>query len=247
MTRRIPLPSLVRTPASTAHPFPLQIALRAQQLLQGATFYAAFVDVAVALYRDSRPDALDEIKLSFIHQGMSREAWDESFDCMTKYMEFLPSPVFQSALVEMVSHWDWYVGKLARFIEFARALGPRPHMRPADEKKLPNIGLESFSRQIVLLQAASGGALSFQATHLNQLKEMVRVRNLGVHNQWEITAYYVRTSGRHRSAVGDVRDIEIRELEGWRKILAGIINKSASYFASMYSVAPPFDPYDSEK
>ena len=243
MSRRIPLPSYSRKPGSPVHPFPFQISMRALELLQGATFYPAFVDLAVGLYRDSGPDSIPAMRRAFIANGMSQANWDLNIDCLTKYLQYLPSPVFQAAVVESVSHWDWYVGKLGRFIEFARAHGPRPSMKHSSEKALPIIPLRPFAEQIDVLQEASGSALTFSTSQVEGGYEMVLLRNLGVHSQWEVTAHYLKSTHTSGWDLGDVREIDTGELEHWRSALNDLIINSARCFATMYSQAPDFDPY----
>ena len=99
MPRRIPLPSYARKPGSPVHPFPYQLSMRAMELLQGATIYPAFLDCVAGLYRDSNKDMMWQLRQLFIVNGMSSENWDLNVDCLTKYMQYLPSPVMQAAVV----------------------------------------------------------------------------------------------------------------------------------------------------
>lgn len=243
MPRRVPLPPYRRTEASTAHPFPFQIATRALELLQGATFYPAFVDLAVGLYRDSSADSILLLREQFLANGMSEEDWILSINCMAKYIEYLPSPIHQAALVVSVSHWDWYVGKLGKFIHFARTYVISPPLSSAKERTLSSISLSPLEEQLSVLQAASGNKFSFAASHIQELKEMVLVRNLGVHSQWEVTSYYLKSTLSQGWSLGDVRDFEMSELLRWREGLYALINESSKHFAKMYVEAPDFDPY----
>ncbi|MFN8383728.1 MAG: hypothetical protein U0V02_17435 [Anaerolineales bacterium] len=243
MRRRIPLPSYERKPGSPVHPFPYQISMRALDLLQGATFYPAFVDVAVGLFKDNTPNFLDHLQQAFISNGMSQSTWNISIDSLTNYLTYLPNPVMQVAMIEGLSHWDWYVGKLGKFIEFARQHDPRPVMAKKLESNLPLIALCSFTDQISILKAASDNMLQVPESSLSEIAEMVLVRNLGVHSQWEVTAYYLKNTKTTGWTLGDVRDIEVSEFEGWRMALYNLINDTARHFANMYSKVPDFDPY----
>ena len=244
MRRRIPLPSYTRKPESPVHPFPYQISMRALELLQGATFYPAFVDVAVGLYRDNTPDSMDQLRRVFIANGMSQTNWDISIDSLTKYLAYLPSPVMQVAIVEGLSHWDWYIGKLGKFIEFARQHDPKPVLTKKLVSNLSAIALCSFTDQIRILEAASDNTLQIPNSSLNEISEMVLVRNLGVHSQWEVTAYYLKNTATTGWTLGDVRDVEISEFERWRVALYNLINETSRHFADMYSKVPDFDPYE---
>ena len=213
------------------------------ELLQGATFYPAFLDVVAGLYRDSNKNMMEQVRQLFTAGGMSQDNWEISVDCLTKYMEHLPSPVMQAAVVEGLSHWDWYVGKLGKFIEFARPHGPAPIMSNAMERKLPSISLLSFTDQINVLEEASGNAINITDSCINDVNEMVLVRNLGVHCQWEVTAYYLKTTMTTGWSLGDVREVSPNELEEWRDALYSIISDTRSHFAQMYAKVPDFDPY----
>ncbi len=247
MSQRIPLPQYKRKPGSPVHPFPHQISMRALRLLQGATFYPAFVDVAVGLYRDSSQDMMGQLRNAFLSKGMSSVDWELSTDCLVEYIKYLPSPVMQVAVVEGLSHWDWYVGKLGRFIEYARQHGPKPTMTKSLEDNLPIIPLRPFLEQIQILSEASNNSLHFSDAHLNDLNEMVLVRNLGVHCQWEVTAYYLKSTKTTGWSLGDVREVKIGELEVWRAALYSIINDTSDHFAKMYSKVPDFNPYESRQ
>jgi hypothetical protein len=155
--------------------------MRAIELLQGATFYPAFLDSVAGLYRDSNKDMMEQLRQLFIAGGMTQDNWEISVNCLTKYMQYLPSPVMQAAVIEGLSHWDWYVGKLGRFIEFARQHGPKPVMSSAMERKLRSFSLHSFTDQIHVLEEASGNAFKIADSCINDVNEMVLVRNLGIH------------------------------------------------------------------
>jgi hypothetical protein len=238
----IPLPSYSRKPGSPVHPFPYQLSIRALELLQGATFYPAFMDAIAGLYRDNNKNMMEQLHQVFIANKMTDEDWEISVKCLTKYMNYLPNPVMQTAVVEGLSQWDWYVGKLGRFIEFARKYGPKPIMSKKTEPKLPSISLHSFTDQIHIIEEASGNDIRITDSYINDVFEMVLVRNLGIHCQWEVTAYYLKTTKTIGWSLGDVREVSPNELEVWRAALYNIISETCHYFAQMYSKVPDFDP-----
>lgn len=245
MPHQIPLPSYSRKPGSPVHPFPYQLSTRALELLQGATFYPAFMDAIAGLYCDNNKNMVEELRLVFIANGMTEEDWEISTKCLTKYMNYLPNPVIQAAVVECLSHWDWYVGKLGRFIEFARKYGPKPIMSGKTEPKLSSISLQSFTDQIHILDEASGNAIRLADSYVKNVFEMVLVCNLGVHCQWEVTAYYLKSTKTIGWSLGDEREVNPGELEAWRTALYIIITDTSSHFAKMYAKVPDFNPYKS--
>jgi hypothetical protein len=242
---RIHLPPYQRKPGSPVHPFPYQVSMRALELLQAATFYPVFMDSAFGLYRDSTSDVMNQLRKAFIATGMSQADWELNTDCLVKYIEFLPSPLMQSAVVVGLSQWDWYVGKLGKFIKFARQHGPKPIMKDAMERNLPLISLRSFSEQVQILNEASGNTLHISDPCIDNLSEMILVRNLGVHCNWEVTAHYLKSTKTTDWSLGEVREVSMDELEVWRSALYSIISDTSRHFATMYSKAPDFDPYES--
>jgi hypothetical protein len=248
MSRKSLLPIISRSPASKAHPYPLQIGMRAEQMLQGASFYAAFVDVAVGLYRDSTPDAAEQIQAHFRGLGTDDHTWDQGMECMVAYMTVLPSPVFQAVVVQMVSQWDWYVRKLGDFVRFGRRHSTSPHVLSSDEEKgLRRIGIAPIRDQIKALAAVSGGRFRVSPEEMQQLEELTVVRNLGIHNQWEVDAHYIDKSANARWRVGYIRDVAPIELEAWRKVLSAVMLRSAVEIAQLYYGAPPYEPSASSR
>lgn len=243
MPHRIPLPNYARKPGAPVHPFPYQISMRTLDLLQGATFYPAFVDVAVGLYKGSTTDFMGQIYQAFAAKGMSQSTWDLSTDSLAKYLAYLPSPVMQAAVIAGLSHWDWYVGKLGKFIEFARQHGPKPAVTKSTERNLSVIPLCPFADQIRMLKEASGDALQISDDNLDRVNEMILVRNLGVHSQWEVTSHYLKSTTTTGWTLGDVREVDVSELEAWRAALYSLIIDTSRFFADIYSEVPDFDPY----
>ncbi len=245
MHRRISLPSYARKPGSPVHPFPYQVSMTVLELLQAATFYPVFMDTAFGVYRDSTTDPMNRLRQAFTDIGMSQENWELNTNCLAKYIGFLPSPVMQSAVIAGLSQWDWYVGKLGRFIEFARQFGPKPIMTVAVERNLPLIPLRPFSEQAQILKEASDNTLEISDSCFANVSEMILARNLGVHCNWEVTSYYLKNSKTTGWALGDVREVSHSELEVWRDALYSLINDTSRLFAKMYAKVPDFDPYAS--
>ena len=245
MHHRIPLPPYARKPESPVHPFPYQISITALEFLQAAIFYPVFMDSAFGLYRDSTTDPMNRIRQAFTNVGLSQEDWELHTNCLAKYIKFLPSPLMHSAVVAGLSQWDWYVGKLGKFIEFARQHEPKSTMTEAMEHNLPLIPLRPFSEQIRILKEASDNTLDVSVSCFENVSEMILTRNLGVHCNWEVTSYYLKTTKTTGWSLGDVREVSHSELELWRDALYSLINNTSQLFAKIYAKVPDFDPYAS--
>jgi hypothetical protein len=98
--------------------------MTALEFLQAATFYPVFMDTAFGIYRDSTTDPMNRLRQAFAGIGLPQENWELHTKCLAKYIEFLPSPLIQSAVVAGLSQWDWYVGKLGKFIELPVNMDP---------------------------------------------------------------------------------------------------------------------------
>ena len=108
------------------HLYPLKIALRAQRLIQGSLFYDVFADTATGQYVRTVPNAERTIKDFLINNaGWSEETYETSWGCFEDYLKEFQSPIHQHAVYSMVSHWDWFISNLGKFIDFAeRSLSP---------------------------------------------------------------------------------------------------------------------------
>jgi len=205
------------------------------------------MDDVAGLYRDKTPNMMEELQQLYKARGMSDSDWNINIDALTKYMMYQPSVVMQTAVTAGLSHWDWYVGKIGGFIEFARKYGPAPEMSQNRKDNLTKIPLCPFPEQIRILEEASDKSLNVSKSQLDLVGEMVLARNLGIHNQWEVTSYYIQNTHTTGWSLGDIREVTPKEVEAWRDALYEIIKRTTDHFAKMYSKVPDFDPYATPK
>jgi len=69
---------------------------------------------------------------------------------------------------------------------------------------------------------------------------MSLVRNLGMHNRWEVDDYYLQKSSASGWELKDVRIIEIAELRSWSASLSKLINETSFEISIKYVGAPDF-------
>jgi hypothetical protein len=241
MPDKIPLPKLYKGINTKAHPFPFQIAMQTQKFTQGAIFYFTLMDEAAGLFfRQGGEGAYGEIeKLFLINYGYSKTTWDTSWPCFEEYLTVFPNQIRQLAIILMKSHWDWYISHLGNFIIFA--LKNKSNLSP-NLKAVKKIGFKNFNEQLTILEKATGINFDLEPATLDSLSELSLVRNLGIHNQWEVDETYLKWSKNKNWKKGEIRAIAIEELEDWRKGTIEAINKTYQPIAIKYIDAPEFIP-----
>jgi hypothetical protein len=69
---------------------------------------------------------------------------------------------------------------------------------------------------------------------------MSRVRNLGLHNRWEVDEKYIELSGRSDVETGDIRFVEIDEINLWHDSLIKTLVETCRKTAISYVAAPAY-------
>lgn len=228
-------------PNSRRHLYPLKIALRAQRLIQGSLFYDVLVDTAAGQYVRLVPDAEKSIKNILINKdGWNEETYKTSWECFDYYIKEFQNPIYQHAVYSMISHWDWFISNLGKFIYFAeKSRSPEKQVT----KDLLRINFKPFTDQIKIVNRETGISYIIDGDTLNLIKELHLVRNLGMHSQWEIDEIYLRETITNGLVVGQKREFDIQELTKWHTALLQIIDVLASTVAVHYANVPPYDRY----
>lgn len=189
MSLRISLPKVTKGPSCKAHPFPFQIGFQTLEFIQASIFFTSVRDYISAEYLE-RNKSLEGIKYTMMGNGLSKGDWEKSFNCLTHYKEVFKSWVFQNVLIQIKSHWDWYIRRLGEFIVFANQYVLCPPLSSKDKKTLQSIGFLPLKKQLKTLEKVSGVKFNISKDVLDALLEMAFVRNLGLHNRWEVDSFY---------------------------------------------------------
>jgi hypothetical protein len=234
---RIPLPPATQNGEAKAHPFPIQIGYQTLEFLHGAIFYATVTDLATGAYiKHHQGRAKLEEHMESL--GLEVDAHAKGWEILQKYESIFTSLPFQSVLVSLCSHWDWYVRRLSGFIRAGRThLGELP-LTKDQEQKLKRADRLPLNEQLQILSTASGVDFDLTESDINLLYEMSLVRNLGLHNRWEVDDTYLSQSQSTSYSVGDIRDLSSSELGQWHKLLIKLINHSSINVAIKYVGAP---------
>jgi len=239
MAIKIPLLPMEQSKDAKAHCYPFQICMQTQEFLQASIFYAAFTDVATAEY--IRIDGkLEEIEKSFTERLYSKETYDECWDYLQKYFDVFKKSAFQNVLVPLNSHWDWYVRRLAEFIAFAREHVESPTLNKAQQNDFCRIGNCPIYRQLEIIEIAAGLTLELDEKDIANLKEMSRTRNLGLHNRWEVDERYLELTGREDFELGELRIVEIDEINRWYESLINTLGETCRKTAVKYVSTPSY-------
>jgi hypothetical protein len=228
-----------RTKDAEAHPFPFQIALQTQEFLQGALFHALVADIAAGEFV-RQPGGTSRIDQIMHARGLRVDVGNQSWMLLRKYQHVFEGIAFQSVLIGLNSHWDWYIRRLSEFIRFARSSVGSSTLSSSDEKRLRRVERLPLDEQLVILELAIGVNLSLAAVERQELKEMSLVRNIGLHNRWETDVRYLKETTRQGLQVGELRVVGIEELQSWHSLLIKLLLSSASECAKRFNGAPDF-------
>ena len=236
------LPNIRRGPNASSHPYPFQIAIRAQTFIAGATFYYAVASAGLGEYFSAGPSSYECIKNLFLQRGLSPVAWETNWKSFESYVNTFPDPILQNALILATTHWDAYVSRLANFIAFARSYVTSPTLTPKQEKALIRVHFLPIPQQLPIMQEATHLDFGVPPPSVSLVYEMNLVRNLGLHNEWIVDATYLAHTSATKWSLGQLRTVDVAELESWRAALSDLIIATSKPIAAMYVVAPDFPP-----
>lgn len=221
------------------HVYPVKIALRAQRLIQGSLFYDVFVDTAAGQYVRTVPNPERKIKDFLINNGgWSEETYETSWTCFEGYVKEFPNPIHQHAVYSMISHWDWFISNLRKFIDFAeKSLSPEKRT----DKDLLKLNFKPFAKQIEIVKKETDIPLVIDSATLDLIEEMDLVRNLGMHNEWEVDETYLQKTKMSRFKLGNKRIFDIPEITRWHSAFLQLISALASETAARYAQVPKFE------
>jgi hypothetical protein len=237
---KIDLPDILVGQSAKAHPFPFQIAFQTQEFIQGAIFYISIADISSGAYMRQK-DGLKELEADYFSQGEEKGTWDLGWKLLEKYKDVFKITVFQNVLVTINSHWDWYIRNLANFVIFARNYVQGPLLNKTEKSYLNRIGFLSICDQLAILEKSCGISFGIPSDELATLKEMSLVRNLALHNRWEVDQKYLdNTSNRQPWKIGELRLFDSSELRIWHQSLLQAVKKSWISIATKYINAPAY-------
>lgn len=235
---KIPLPPFDTQRGAGAHPYPFQIAQQAQQFISASVWYDGVTKVATNLYLRI-PWGLWRIRRQFT---VTDSAWKNGSDALHIYREVFAGSVLQAGIISLRSHWDWFITKSAEFVIFAANHSQSKLIDTATQEKLESLGENrSVEGQVQILANAAQVTFDFPKADRDAIRELSLVRNLGLHNRWEVNQRYLSKS-RNASLweLGDLRTLNIDEVEDWARAIMKLTGNIGVQLAVKFGKAPPY-------
>ncbi len=236
---KISLPKVTKLPDAKIHTFPAQVGFQAMDFMRGVLFYAMISDVAAGK-TIRQPGGLSSLEEDIISQGLSKEAWNDGWNCIEQYLNVFEQSVFQNVLILIRSHWDWYIRQTGDFVRFARTHVTSPPLTAKQAEQLARISFKEIKQQLSILERSCGISLNIAEDVLHDIHEMSLVRNIGLHNRWEVDSFYLEKTASNERELGEIRTIEIRELQKWCSSLTAVIREVTFSVAIKYVSAPDY-------
>lgn len=221
------------------HLYPHKIAQQALKLLQGILFYDILSDTAAGIYIRSAQNPENKIKEYLINiAGWSKENYEISWTCLENYIKEFQSPIHQHTVISMISQWDWFISKIGRFINYAEKF-----IKPEIEidKGLRQLNLKPFNKQIETIENTTGIQFDGQGERILLIDELHLIRNLGLHNNWEVDEGYLSKTYKRCYKKGEKRLFDINELTGWYDAFVKLIGVIANETATRYANVPDYE------
>lgn len=235
---KIDLPKVKQKSNAKSHPYPFQIAMQTLEFTQATLLYITMVDYMAGKYI-AGDNNFDKIRVDLDYVGLSKKNFDSSFDNIIKYKEIFKRYMFQDVLIQLKSHWDWFINNMSSFVLFARGYIQIDSI--VNNKDLKGISFKNIEDQIKILEGACELSFNIDQETISHLKEMSWVRNLGIHNRWEVDEKYKKQTSNNSWVVGEIRIFNRDDLTSWYKCLTSAINKISIDIAIKFKDVPTFN------
>ena len=236
---KILIPPYVKGPKAIGHPFPLSICLQTVEFMHGSLFFYTFQDAAAG--RMVRlPNGFSDVKKSMIADGFDSPKIDQAFGILGKYKGLFQMLMFQNVLISIISHWDWYIRRLSEFVVFSREHIELPRLNSRDRGALLRIDHKSVLQQLEIIEKSCDVSFDITPGQRSHFKEMTLVRNLGVHNRWEVDRHYLEKTDTGPWETNQIREFDETELNPWHGRLLRIVNNTSKHLSRRLLDAPEF-------
>jgi len=234
---RVELPKATPDGHRRAHPYPFQIGVLTQQFLQGTIFHLAMMDEASGRY--VRQDgAIPALEQWFLENGLDNRSLEIGWAALNKHIALFKMFGAMNVVVALNSQWDWYIRRLAGFSIFA--LRHEGAADPRIDKALSRLERRPILEQITGIELATKVHVALTDEESEHLKELSLVRNLALHNRWEVDEQYARQSARNRWEPGEVREFDLSEGYAWNRSLLRVLNALSFEVAQRFANAPAY-------
>ncbi len=104
----------------------------------------------------------------------------------------------------------------------------------SEETRLARFSSLPIGEQLETIEIAAGIKLALNEEEKSELVEMTLVRNLGLHNRWEIDKRYLERTMKGGYQLGELRIIEVGELNRWHQAFINVINAVSTEVALVF-------------
>ncbi len=233
MSDKIELPKITIQKGAKAHLFPIQIAYQTQEFLHGAIFYFTISDESSGIFFHI-PNSINILESSLKRKGMKKPEWDLGWNIIQQYKNMFENMVFKNVLITIRSYWDWYINQLSKFIIFAQENIGNP-LQTKEYKQLTRITYKEIVEQVEIIERICRLDFNLSQEIKQKIKEMSLVRNLGLHNRWEVDQQYIsKTIAKNDLKIGYIRNFTAEELHAWHKVLIKLLHDTSIPIANKY-------------
>jgi hypothetical protein len=220
------------------HPYPIQIAEQTRESIKASVLYFGLLGTATNQYL-KYPWALWTVRRAF---KISDESWKRALDSIFRRDYIFKDGVLQNGVLIMISQWDWYIRRIGKFILFSHEHNSQKILTDKQKKDLLRIGwIPGIEEQTQTIQTISNVPIDLPETSKSQIKEMCQVRNLGMHNNWEVDETYKNISLQKENwFLGQFRKTTLDEVEQWEIELLKLVNRIATLISARYGEIPDY-------
>jgi len=223
-----------------AHSFPFQIGFQTLELMQASIFHAMLMDEAAG-QRVRQPNGVREIDQALMGAGLDKALLDNGWKYLGKYKGLFERFVTQNVLIALRSQWDWYIRNLGGFVLASTRSEGHEVLSRTEVKDLERIGFKDIPNQLATIENCAGINVELSDSVESAVYEMSLVRNLGLHNRWEVDNYYIEKTATEGWKRREIRHFEISELEEWHRALIQLVNATWSPVAVRFKDAPHYN------
>lgn len=222
-----------------AHRFPLIVGKETLELLQGTMFFLVLADTAAGITVQS-PTGVAAVEERMRSRGYTEKVISQGWELLQNHRTRFESSVFQAALLQMRGQWDWFSRRIRDFAVFAlKAEGARePHRKVKQD--LRRIDRLTVGGQIALYERLLECTLDLAPEQHQLIRESELVRNLGMHNRWEVDAEYLDKTARRGWHLGQMREFSSEDLTAWHAATIEAVSQLALVVATRFRAAPGF-------
>ena len=221
-----------------AHPYPLQIAKQTEAFIAASVWHVSFLDVAAGRYI-RLPWGLWRVRRMF---KVTDSAWQRGLQSFLSHRQVFEKSVMQTIVVSLKSQWDWFVTKSGEFVIFAQTCESKHSLSSKKIIELKSIGQNKpIEQQIEILSRATGVDFLLPQSTKEAIQELTLVRNLGIHNRWEVDEKYLKRSINAANwEIGELRTVSVDEVELWEKSTLTLLRNVSFPMAFRYGSAPSY-------